>query len=107
MWFSAVYKAIQEIPYGKVTSYGHIAALLGYRKYDGTFAHCLMLMSTAERPRYSNSTWMLIITLTRCRQVGVCLKHLPDASDQPDARYNGDTVPWQRVINSKGAISPR
>lgn len=41
------------------------------------------------------------------RQVGVCLKHLPDASDQPDARYNEDTVPWQRVINSKGTISPR
>jgi O6-methylguanine-DNA--protein-cysteine methyltransferase len=32
MWFAAVYKAIQEIPYGKVTSYGHIAMLLGYRK---------------------------------------------------------------------------
>ncbi|KAK3703172.1 Alkyltransferase-like protein 1 [Vermiconidia calcicola] len=75
MWYSVVYKAIQQIPYGKVTSYGHIATLVGY----------------PERPR----------------QVGVCLKHLPDASDQPNARYNGDTVPWQRVINSKGAISPR
>jgi len=43
----------------------------------------------------------------RPRQVGVCLKHLPSAADQPDARYNSDTVPWQRVINAKGAISPR
>jgi len=33
MWFSAVYRAVQEIPYGKVTSYGHIATLLGYRKH--------------------------------------------------------------------------
>lgn len=32
MWYSAVYKAIQEIPYGRVTSYGHIASLLGYRE---------------------------------------------------------------------------
>ena len=32
MWFSAVYKAVQEVPHGKVTSYGHIATLLGYRK---------------------------------------------------------------------------
>ncbi|TKA49687.1 hypothetical protein B0A54_00355 [Friedmanniomyces endolithicus] len=24
-WFSAVYRAVQEIPPGKVTSYGHIA----------------------------------------------------------------------------------
>ena len=32
-WFNAVYEAVQEIPYGKVTSYGHIARLLGKRKY--------------------------------------------------------------------------
>lgn len=31
-WFTAVYQAIQEIPYGKVTSYGHIARLLGRRE---------------------------------------------------------------------------
>ncbi|RAK94889.1 MGMT family protein [Aspergillus ibericus CBS 121593] len=32
-WFiNAVYAAIQEIPYGRVTSYGHIALLLGYPK---------------------------------------------------------------------------
>ncbi|KAM0703609.1 hypothetical protein Q7P35_009548 [Cladosporium inversicolor] len=74
-WFAAVYQAVQEIPHGKVTSYGHIATLIGY----------------PERPR----------------QVGVCLKHLPSAASQPDARYNSDTVPWQRVINSKGVISPR
>jgi len=32
-WFGAVYNAVQEIPYGKVTSYGHIARLLGKRKH--------------------------------------------------------------------------
>ena len=31
-WFNAVYAAVQEIPHGKVTSYGHIALLLGHRK---------------------------------------------------------------------------
>ena len=30
-WANAVYQAIQEIPAGKVTSYGHIARLLGER----------------------------------------------------------------------------
>lgn len=30
-WANAVYSAIQEIPHGKVTSYGHIALLLGER----------------------------------------------------------------------------
>lgn len=32
-FFHAVYSAVQEIPYGKVTTYGHIAALVGTRRY--------------------------------------------------------------------------
>ncbi|KAK8039306.1 hypothetical protein PG993_007717 [Apiospora rasikravindrae] len=70
-FFLAVYNAVREIPPGKVTTYGHIAKLVG----------------TPQRPR----------------QVGVCLKHL---SQDPDSRHNSDNVPWQRVINSKGLISP-
>ncbi|KAJ5375997.1 hypothetical protein N7509_012883 [Penicillium cosmopolitanum] len=72
-WANAVYSAIQEIPHGKVTSYGHIALLLG----------------EPQRPR----------------QVGVCLKSLPDADS--GHHYTNDTVPWQRVVNSKGMISHR
>ncbi|KAI4868829.1 DNA binding methylated-DNA--cysteine S-methyltransferase [Hypoxylon rubiginosum] len=68
----AVCDAVQQIPYGKVASYGHIAKLVG----------------TPQRPR----------------QVGVCLKHL---SQDPDAHFNHNNVPWQRVINSKGIVSPR
>ena len=76
-WFDAVYRAIQEIPPGRCTTYGHIALLLGYPK--------------------------------RPRQVGVCLKHLPDFDPAtPDAHYfHSDNVPWQRVVNAKGGISPR
>lgn len=32
-FFHAVYSAVQEIPPGKVTSYGHIAKLVGTRTY--------------------------------------------------------------------------
>lgn len=76
-WFSAVYEAVQQIPYGKCTSYKHIAELLGYPK--------------------------------RARQVGVCLKHLPDYDENDPERfeYHNRNVPWQRVVNSKGGISPR
>ncbi|MBE7179970.1 MAG: MGMT family protein [Terriglobus roseus] len=31
-WYGAVYAAVQQIPYGKVTSYAHIAYLVGHRK---------------------------------------------------------------------------
>ncbi|CAG8885622.1 unnamed protein product [Penicillium egyptiacum] len=72
-WANAVYEAIQEVPRGKVTSYGHIARLLG----------------EPQRPR----------------QVGICLKVL--ASPESGSHFNSNTVPWQRVINSKGMISHR
>ncbi|KAI9704541.1 MAG: hypothetical protein M1820_005615 [Bogoriella megaspora] len=73
IWTGSVYSAVREIPRGKVTSYGHIAVLLG-------------------KPQCP-------------RQVGVSLKHLPSPNDQvPDHSGN---VPWQRVINAKGEISPR
>lgn len=71
-FFHAVYSAAQQIPYGKVTTYAHLAYLVG----------------TPQRPR----------------QVGVCMKHLPH---DEDAVFNSSNVPWQRVINSKGAVSPR
>jgi hypothetical protein len=45
-WFAAVYQAVQEIPHGKVTSYGHIATLVGY----------------PERPRLGCSTSEISIT---------------------------------------------
>ncbi|KAI1433191.1 MGMT family protein [Xylaria sp. CBS 124048] len=71
-FYLAVYLAVQKIPPGRVTSYGHIAKLIG----------------TPHRPR----------------QVGICLKHLPR---DPHARHHAGNVPWQRVINAKGVISPR
>ncbi|KAF2501903.1 hypothetical protein BU16DRAFT_428750, partial [Lophium mytilinum] len=82
-WFEAVYSAVGEIPRGRVTSYGHIARLLGKHVADEL------------------RTW---------RQVGVCLKHLPSPStdsSRRSARWHNGNVPWQRVINAKGAISPR
>lgn len=32
-FFWGVYAAVQEIPHGKVTTYGHIAYLIGTREY--------------------------------------------------------------------------
>lgn len=34
LWYTAVYEAVQEVPRGKVTSYGHIAHLLGKREHS-------------------------------------------------------------------------
>lgn len=42
-----------------------------------------------------------------CRQVGVCLKHLPSSSANANHHFHDANVPWQRVINAKGIISPR
>jgi methylated-DNA-protein-cysteine methyltransferase related protein len=76
-WYDAVYSAIMQIPHGKVTTYKHIAVLLDFPK--------------------------------RARQVGVCLKHMPsyDPANPDEHFYHEENVPWQRVVNSKGGISPR
>lgn len=46
-----------------------------------------------------------LVIAQRPRQVGVCLKVLP--SPESGSYFNSNTVPWQRVINSKGMISHR
>jgi methylated-DNA-protein-cysteine methyltransferase related protein len=51
-----------------------------------------------------------ISTAQRPRQVGICLKHLPEEGSVPEgmlSRFHTGTVPWQRVISAKGVISPR
>ena len=39
--------------------------------------------------------------------MGICLKHLPSFVAGTDHHFHDSNVPWQRVINSKGVISPR
>ncbi|OAA69901.1 Methylated-DNA-[protein]-cysteine S-methyltransferase, DNA binding protein [Cordyceps fumosorosea ARSEF 2679] len=46
-----------------------------------------------------------LLPAQRPRQVGVCLKHLPAAEE--GHRWDHDSVPWQRVVNARGVISPR
>lgn len=47
-------------------------------------------------------------TILYHRQVGICLKHLPTFNPGSTEHYfHDDNVPWQRVINAKGVISPR
>ncbi|KAI4088154.1 MAG: hypothetical protein LQ339_008765 [Xanthoria mediterranea] len=91
-WFHAVYEAVQEIPPGSVTSYGHIARLLGRREYHQSIVIDGMLTGLCSSGMPS---------------VGVCLKHLPAFSDDGDHFFHDQNVPWQRVINAKGMISPR
>ncbi|PIA97343.1 hypothetical protein CB0940_06550 [Cercospora beticola] len=37
-WYTMVYRAVQQVPYGSVTSYGHIATLLGYPSVSAKLA---------------------------------------------------------------------
>lgn len=64
-FYDEVYRLVRQVPAGRVTTYGAIAALAGQ-------------------------------PLAR-RAVGYALRKLPPDSD----------VPWQRVINAQGKVSPR
>ena len=63
--WETIYRAVRNVPRGRVASYGQIAELAGLEGH--------------------------------ARQVGYALHALPD----------GSGVPWHRVINAKGEISPR
>lgn len=62
--YERIYLVVDEIPAGRVATYGQVAAIVG------------------------NCT---------ARMVGYAMAALPD----------GSAVPWQRVINAQGKISPR
>jgi alkylated DNA nucleotide flippase Atl1 len=49
-WYTAVYEAIQEIPYGRVTSYGHIARLVGKRRQLSTYTTLLEMTIWRHTP---------------------------------------------------------
>lgn len=109
-WTNAVYAAVQEIPPGKVTNYGCIARLLGFRT---SCSLSLSLSVFSEETRSTISSKSSIAQ--RARQVGVALKHLPrprnsdpsEEEEEEEEYFNIDNVPWQRVINSMGQISHR
>lgn len=53
-FFRAVYRAVQEIPPGKVTSYGHIAKLIGTRVSPLPFSPSFSLSPfTFSRPPFT------------------------------------------------------
>ena len=65
-WFHAVYEAVQEIPPGTVTSYGHIARLLGRREYN--------------QP-----------TVIDCMLTGLCSSGMPSVSGITETPYSRST----------------
>lgn len=76
-WYGAVYSAVQQVPYGHVTTYGHIALLVGYPKRARQVGICL-------------------------KHLPAFLPNEPDLH-----YFHAENVPWQRIINSKGEISVR
>ncbi|UQC74990.1 6-O-methylguanine DNA methyltransferase [Colletotrichum lupini] len=98
-FFHAVYTAVQEIPVGKVTTYGHIARLVGTREsFLPSLRPCTLPLSSPGTPfiKFHPSH-------DSCTIRDIYVENLSD----PASRFNNENVPWQRVINAKGTISPR
>ncbi|KAL2832552.1 6-O-methylguanine DNA methyltransferase [Aspergillus cavernicola] len=63
-WFNAVYEAVREIPPGKITSYGHIARLLGEPKRPRQVGICLKHLPAEESGNYfhsGNVPWQRVV----------------------------------------------
>lgn len=76
-WFDAVYSTVQQIPPSRVTTYGHIAFLIGFPRRARQVGVCLKHLPS-YRPE-----------------------------DPELHYFHSDNVPWQRVINARGEISVR
>ncbi|KAH8800228.1 MGMT family protein [Xylogone sp. PMI_703] len=84
-WWIEVYEAIRQIPEGRVTTYKHIAVLVGTPQRARQVGICLVSLPPPSRGNSENAV---------------------DTERDPGS-YNLDNVPWQRVVNSKGMISHR
>ncbi|KAK6453938.1 uncharacterized protein RJT20DRAFT_131402 [Scheffersomyces xylosifermentans] len=84
-----VYAVVSQIPFGKVTSYGHIAYLLGKpqnsRQVGSSLKHCNAIIESLRTELQETQA--------------------DDLSTFPYLDYK--TLPWWRVISSAGKISPR
>lgn len=76
----AVYSQVYRIPYGHVTTYGHIAFLIG-------------------RPNNSRQVGSAL------KNMGVILPYL--VSESENVPYCRGTLPWWRVVSSAGKILRR
>ncbi|CAR65920.1 DEHA2G06204p [Debaryomyces hansenii CBS767] len=81
VFYHSVYALIGKIPYGKVTSYGHIAYLL-------------------NRPQNSR---LVGSSLKHLKFIAESLNR----EANPEDIIEPESVPWWRVISSAGKISPR
>ncbi|KAK9461670.1 6-O-methylguanine DNA methyltransferase [Lipomyces oligophaga] len=81
-FYIAVYEAVQRIPPGRVTTYGHIARLIEAPQNSRQVGTALKYLRRADFPA--------------------------DAIDLViGAEFNSTTVPWWRVISSNGRVAPR
>ncbi|KAL1952665.1 hypothetical protein VTO42DRAFT_4547 [Malbranchea cinnamomea] len=65
-WFNAVYDAVQQIPHGRVTSYGHIATLLGHPQRSRQVGICLKHLPAADSGQFyhaANVPWQRVINV--------------------------------------------
>ncbi|GAA5925829.1 MGMT family protein [Sporobolomyces koalae] len=112
-----VYRTVRRIPEGRVASYGTIAKLVGHPRHSrmvGTALKCLpMSMSSPylpPAPRSSSGDSSSSATSSATFPGSTLANGLAAVEEeyiQPAPEPNPDWVPWHRVVNSTGVISPR
>ncbi|KAG9241939.1 6-O-methylguanine DNA methyltransferase, partial [Calycina marina] len=100
-FFFAVYSAIQEIPYGKVTSYGHIARLVGTPQRPRQVGVCLKHLSVDPGDRFNHNTvpWQRVINASG----KIAPRSLPSAAPTQRAALLAEGIPV--TTNAMGEMS--
>jgi alkylated DNA nucleotide flippase Atl1 len=110
-FYRAVYSLVRQIPHGRVCTYGKQAHMM---HAITTPIHCSVLLAATEKFPWIGHIARLARRPAHSRLVGQALKHLaPRLSSpyidpaEPERGPNPDFVPWHRVVNASGIISPR
>ncbi|QRC91959.1 hypothetical protein JI435_021300 [Parastagonospora nodorum SN15] len=113
LWYTAVFEACQEIPRGNylllcISRCTELTAEQARSRATGTSRDSSG--SVSDLLHHQDSLLTHLATNQLNVPVGVCLKHLPSPStdsSKKSATFHSGNVPWQRVLNAKGSISPR
>ncbi len=97
--FERVYEIVMQIPRGRVLTYGVISDMLGGRLTAQGVGWALKALPDGSVKVTSKSA----ATKAKPAKTAKPAKQ-PKQLKQP-GKYNSQTVPWQRVINSRGTTS--
>jgi methylated-DNA-protein-cysteine methyltransferase related protein len=101
--YTEIYKIVQSIPKGRVLTYGLISNMIGGRMSAQGVGWALKALGSAKRAEKSSKRGAA--KSTRLEENISAPNAKKPRGQKKDVPFCVESVPWQRVVNSKGGTS--